>query len=159
LIVRSVVVIPLIPGDEGFLFNRNEFLKVQFDVANVGGNCATITESLCEIYWRKGSLPMIRPYEGRGGNDPMSRGTVIHAGEWKAVGFQGETPLDISHIELGMFGFGEEMTPRVWHLWIMGWIKYADQLGFVRRLSFCRLYDYKTNRFVVVNDADYEYED
>jgi hypothetical protein len=158
LIVRSVVVIPLVQGDRAFLFNKNEFLKGQFDVANVGNNIARVTESFCTVHWQKGPLPMIRPYQGRDGNDPISKGTVIKGGEWGTVDFISERPLDIDHAELGTFGF-EGLTPRVWHLWIMGWIAYDDRLGFGRRISFCRVYDSAMDRFVAAEDPDYEHED
>jgi hypothetical protein len=158
LIVRNVVVIPLIQGDRTLLFNKNEFLKGQFDVANVGNNIARVTESFCTVHWQKGPLPMIRPYQERDANDPISKGTVIKGGEWGTVDFISERPLDIDHAELGTSGF-EGLTPRVWHLWIMGWIEYDDRLGFGRQISFCRVYDSATDRFVAVEDPDYEHED
>jgi hypothetical protein len=158
LIVRNVVVIPSIQGDRAFSFNKNEFLKGQFDVANVGNNIARVTESFCMVHWQKGPLPMVRPYQERDANDPISKGTVIKGGEWGTVDFISERPLDIDHAELGTFGF-EGLTPRVWHLWIMGWIEYDDRLGFGRQISFCRVYDSVTDRFVAVEDPDYEHED
>jgi hypothetical protein len=39
----------------------------------------------------------------------------------------------------------------------MGWINYADDLGFVRRTAFCRRFNPESGRFVAVDDPDYEH--
>ena len=43
------------------------------------------------------------------------------------------------------------------HLYVMGWIAYSDDLGFVRRTAFCRELNNQTERFVAIDDRDYEH--
>jgi hypothetical protein len=159
LIVRNVIVVPFYPEPNDNLpmtitFVKDKIVKGQFDVVNTGGGAALITESLCLVHWRKGQLPMRRPYEGRNGNNPIE-GNLI-AGECRVVGFTSDIPCPLSHLELGSMDV-LPLTPPIWHLWVMGWIEYTDDLRFKRRTSFCRLYKHDANRFVVVEDADYEH--
>jgi hypothetical protein len=155
LIVRNFVVTPPIgDGLNGTLiFIRNYPVRGQFYVANVGGSPAKITESLCIVHWLRGPLPMQRPYEGNNGNYPIM-GTISAGGRATAI-FESSATLDISHTELGSIEF-PDLEP-LWHIWVMGWIEYADELGFGRRTAFCRRWDHRTNRFVVVDDPDYEH--
>ena len=43
-----------------------------------------------------------------------------------------------------------------WNIFVMGWIDVDDELGVRRRLSFCRVFDQKLQRFVPVDNPDYE---
>jgi len=44
-------------------------------------------------------------------------------------------------------------------LYFIGYIIYEDVLGGKRRMGFCRRYDETTERFITVNDPNYEYEE
>lgn len=43
--------------------------------------------------------------------------------------------------------------------YFFGYIQYRDDVGIVRRMTFCRRYNVGTKRFVDVNDPEYEYSD
>jgi hypothetical protein len=49
------------------------------------------------------------------------------------------------------------------HVYVMGWVQYADAKCIARRAAFCRIYRRSEPegrpRFHVVSDPDYEYED
>jgi hypothetical protein len=159
LIVRNVVVKPAMQDariDETLLFIPNHPVGGQFYVANVGGSPATVTESLCIVHWQKGPLPMRRPYEGLNGNNPVTG--RIKAGDRRTVIFASQKIFDLTAGALGSIQF-PDVKPE-WHIWIMGWIEYTDELGSSnRRTAFCRRYEPRTNRFVVVRDPDYEHEE
>jgi len=153
LIVRNFEIpLRLEGGNAKYYFIRNELVSGQFYVANIGDGPATITESLCIVYWQKGLvLPMRRPYEGNDGNNPVA-GKIEPGGRLTAV-FQSEELLPISQIEIGMMGYPYSPS---WRVYIMGWIEYSDDLGIGRRTAFCRRFDPTTNRFMPVDDPDYE---
>jgi hypothetical protein len=44
------------------------------------------------------------------------------------------------------------------HFYVLGWIGYTDGLGIYRITAFCRRYANK-DRFLPVDDPDYEYAD
>jgi hypothetical protein len=44
-------------------------------------------------------------------------------------------------------------------IYFFGFIKYKDPTGSCKRTAFCRRYDIKAERFVIVDDPDYEYSD
>jgi len=153
LIVRNFEIpLRLEGGNAKYYFIRNKLVSGQFYVANIGDGPATITESLCIVYWQKGLvLPMRRPYEGNDGNNPVA-GKIEPGGRLTAV-FQSKELLPISQIEIGMMGY--DYSPS-WRVYIMGWIEYSDDLGIGRRTAFCRRFDPTTNRFMPVDDPDYE---
>lgn len=45
------------------------------------------------------------------------------------------------------------------NLYIIGWIQYLDESERLRRMGFCRKYDFRSQRFQREQDEDYEYED
>jgi len=160
LIVRNFVVRPPIADEVPqptfpIVFFKNYPVSGQFYVANIGGIPAIVTESHCIVHWRKGLLPMRRPYEGDNGNNPV-QGRIEAGGRATAL-FLSDKPLELSHTELGHPSF-PDFDP-VWTLYIMGWIEYADGLGFERRMAFCRKYDHRTDRFIAIDDPDYEHTD
>jgi hypothetical protein len=155
LIVRNFVVQPHVDvGEHGpiYYFVRNHFVHGQCFVANVGDSAATITESFCKVYWLKGPLPMRRPYEGQDAHNPISG--RVEAGDRRTLSFNSDEPLNIGHTEIGLMGY-PDFKP-VWSVYVMGWIEYKDDLGFERRTSFCRKFEPTINRFVPINDPDYE---
>jgi hypothetical protein len=157
LIIRNVVIHPQLDATDTkpnliYYFARNELARGQCYVANVGDSKATVTESLCMVYCCQGPLPMRRPYEGRDGNNPITG--IIEAGDRKTMIFDSGEPMKVGHQEIGLMGYSD-FRP-IWSVYVMGWIEYKDDLGFERRTAFCRKFDPTINRFVTINDPDYE---
>lgn len=153
--MRNVTIVPVVADDESRgLFVRGYPIAGQFYVSNIGGSKAKIEESLCIVHWRRDQLPMRRPYEGMDGNNPV-------VGELEAGGratgiFTSTEVLDINHLQIVNPRAGSPIFPE-FVLYIMGWIEYSDDLGFVRRLAFCRRFDPGERRFVTMDNPDYEH--
>ncbi len=45
------------------------------------------------------------------------------------------------------------------NLYVIGWIQYLDEAKRIRKMGFCRKYNFKTERFQREQDEDYEYDD
>jgi hypothetical protein len=152
LIVRNIVV--KTPGDplrQTAPFQPGYSVEGEFQVVNVGGTPATITQSGCRVFWNQVALPMHRPYEHLSPNNPV-RG-VLQPGTSVVGGFMSDRPMDQHAAEIWQAG-------NQWSLYVMGWVEYRDDLGFVRRTVFCRRYDVgRGRRFFAVDDPDYEYAD
>ena len=93
---------------------------------------------------------MSRPYEGK---YPLPEVIEkIAPGSTQTAGFISERPMD----EMGTLirnGAG------YWHLYVMGWVDYFDELGTRRRTAFCREFIPNKGRFFPVSDPDYEHEE
>lgn len=153
LIVRNVVVKPLgiTPEWNTPIFQPGHSVEGEFQVVNVGGTPATIFQSGCWVFWNQVALPMHRPYDHLGQTNPV-RG-VLQPGTSFVGSFMSERPMDEHAAEIWQAG-------NQWHLYIMGWIEYKDDLGFVRRTAFCRQFDVRRGRrFFAVDDPDYEHAD
>jgi len=152
LIVRNIVV--KTPGDplrQPALFQPGYSVEGEFQVVNVGGTPATITASGCWVFWNQVALPMHRPYDGLTANNPVDG--ILQPGTFVSGRFMSDKPMDQHAAEI--FQAGNE-----WYLYVMGWVEYRDDLGFVRRTSFCRKYDVRRGRrFFAVDDPDYEHAD
>jgi hypothetical protein len=157
LIVRNVVLTSVTeqPSGETYMLRRGYPVMGQFYVANVGDSPARITESFCMIEWRKGGLPMRRPYEGENGNNPV--GGILNAGETRTGVFTSERPLDVDPLEIFNTLAVGHLRQYDLALYVMGWVEYADDLGFVRRTAFCRWLNPMRNYFMVVDNPDYEH--
>jgi len=136
-----------------------EMLNGQIYIVNRGGYEAQITDILVEIYQTdKEYLPMERPYEGKRGYGNMS--SPLLAGQSTPFSFRLNEPIsnDVrSRIIEGKDGK---------RLYVMGWIEYRDgrydirsDTQLTRRTAFCRLFNPKTQRFIRVEDEDYEFEE
>ena len=143
--VRNIVV----RTNGGRPFFPREFVSGQCYMANVGGTDAKITETLCEVFWTNGPLPMERPYEGR---DGLKSTAVLAAGQSSPLSFQSDEPIDVFTASGIMTGVG------AW-IYVLGWVEYEDIQGVRRRTAFCRRYDHARGRFVEINDPDYEHEE
>lgn len=144
--VRNIVI-------KSSLFARGQIVHGQFYVDNIGGTNAYITESHCEFLWNVNGLPMERPYEGKDGNNPIAKNTLI-------VGSVGVAALFSSAPNLypDLPPPGTEPTNRAF---FMGWIEYLDDTGLKRRTIFCREFlqrDGSARFWPAPNDPDYEYE-
>lgn len=132
-------------------FWSGELVSGQLYVTNVGSSIARIVHSHCEVFWRKGTLPMNRPYEGKTPNEFLQFPKLVPGAPATGV-FQSESPMgaDFDDLSLGSFN---------WRLWVMGYIEYADANDFVRRTDFCRVWTMPDERFFPVDDKDYESEE
>jgi hypothetical protein len=122
----------------------------QFYIANSGGSRACIQEIDCRVWVDEedGPLPAKRPYEGEMG---MQEKKVLLSGQSIPYLFSRANPLQ--------FNTPTRLGFKSANLYVLGWIGYTDDLGIYRRMGFCRRYDTSKDRFLPVDDADYEYED
>ena len=153
LIVRNVVMKRGIADGEDDPFYENAHLAGQFYVQNVGDTRATVVESGCWVFWKHkeqplSGLPMMRPYEGKNGNNPVSVGMTLQPGEALTAIFQSDDFLASE---------AQRVREGNWPLYVMGWIEYADDAGTRRRTAFCRKFDKARRRFFAESDPDYEH--
>lgn len=121
----------------------------QFYIDNCGGTDARIQEIYCTPYIAK-YLPMKRPWEGKIGSQERK---TIRPGE--SIPYR--------------FGFSEPLDPRAAddisplagnkNFYVLGFVGYKDDLGIYRMTVFCRRYNASKDRFIPVDDSDYEYAD
>jgi hypothetical protein len=159
LIVRNVAIdqIEIIPGGkQSAPVLRGYPIAGQFYIANIGDSTATINEILSMVLWQSDPLPMRRPYEGQNGICPLAC-IQLKPGQSTPWRFDSVKPLDVDQsIVLRWQNIGQ--PPRV-NLYIMGWVEYSDDLGFVRRTAFCRQLNPQTLRLFKIDDPDYEHEE
>lgn len=136
-------------------------VRGQLYVENVGGSTASITEMGCWIAHIRGNLPMQRMYEGQDPSNPEILNTIkdrhghaqLRPGESGTVSLlQSGTILELDYVT--------PATPephRTQRLYVYGWIHYSDAMGIVHRYAFCREFDTALERFVPVDNPDYEY--
>ena len=152
LIVRNVVVKPLglTPEWNTPIFQRGYSVEGEFQVVNVGGSRATISASTCCVFWDGAPLPMHLPYATQNPNNPITG--ELQPGMSLTGAFISDKPMDQHAIEI-------LQASMHWALYVMGWVEYKDDLGFIRRIAFCRKYDAERRRFFPVDDPDYEHAD
>jgi hypothetical protein len=126
------------------------FCSGQFYIDNCGGTDATIQEIYCTPYIAE-SLPMKRPWEGKIGS--QDKKTIRPGGSipW-LFGLPVSEPLEMqTFVDITEF--------KTKNFYVLGWIGYTDALDIYRMTVFCRRYDLTKDRFVAVDDPDYEYAD
>jgi hypothetical protein len=138
------------------LFHPGNPVGGQLYVRNIGGSKATITESHCIVFWRKGSLPMERPYEGDAGNNFLGH-PIVQPGVGATGIFNTLQPGSTAQV------MGDEGTDvlqgKDWRIWVMGWIEFLDDLTIPRRVVFCREWTADgmgEGRLKPVDDRDYD---
>jgi hypothetical protein len=120
----------------------------QFYIQNCGGTDARIREIWQDIYIAS-SLPMQRPYEGKEGSKDEK---TLKPGDSATYLFGFFEPLDAKT-------YADIMEFKTKRFYVLGWIGYTDNLDIYRRTAFCRVYEPAIDRFVPVDDPDYEYAD
>ena len=152
---RPRIVVRGIELDLGSISTEDEPTKVKYVVANVGGTKATIVGSNATAEHFEGPLPAIPPYtETR--ND---LGTfTLMAGEYKERALEKDSAegLLMRVNDIIRKDYGVKPTR---HFHFFGFIEYRDELGILRRTGFCRRYDSESQRWLVVDDPEYEYSD
>jgi hypothetical protein len=71
--------------------------------------------------------------------------------------FGSTSGIDINPYRITKPDQWSESTKPPRRLYMLGFVVYADALGFERRTAFCRYLDPTRQRFVAVIDADYEH--
>jgi len=140
-------------------------LAGSFVVFNTGETPALITQTHSEIVIAE-YLPA-RAYEGKAGVE-LDR-TELSSGQYATIPFPSTGPMDFTDFtpwaaiqnrkEVAKLHGANLTAPGVANLFVIGWIEYFDPATRVRRMGFCRKYDFVTQRFVVEPDQDYEYDD
>ena len=123
------------------------FCTGQFYIVNLGGTQATTQEIYSTVFLAQ-SLPMKRPYEGL---EVSTEKKTFQPGQSVPYLFGLKTPLDEATVK-------QIFTYQI-YLYVLGWIGYTDDLGIWRITAFCRQYDTTVNRFVPVDNRDYENSD
>jgi hypothetical protein len=137
------------------LFEEKKWVRGKLAVVNVGGTRAVIVGSLCIVYWSPEGLPLQSPCAGREGNAAFTP-QFLAVGQAISGMFESEKVMD---------GRGHTIGTEIvggLHLYVMGWVDYRDDIGVLRRTTFCREYQgrgFAHGRFGPVDDTDYEYED
>jgi hypothetical protein len=131
----------------------------QLYVVNRGGSNAFITDGLIMVHTdEKSNLPMARPYGGKNGNIGSMRFPIL-AGTSIPILFASDSRIEEGSRIRMLRGDGGS-------LYVMGWIEYSDGAyeistgtQITRRTAFCRKFASTTQRFVRVQDEDYEHEE
>jgi len=120
-------------------------------VVNIGGIDATIEFIDKMFYWTKSRLPMVRPYDEHTIHK-LNPTIVLPAGEGRQT-----SPISCNK---PMGPEARDVTTRKdkWRLYVMGWIRYRDELGTQTHMKFCREWQYPEERFSAINDPHYESE-
>ncbi|MDP3719336.1 MAG: hypothetical protein Q8T13_16365 [Acidobacteriota bacterium] len=148
LIVRNVVVDGF---DQGILDDKLTNCRVL--IANTGTTKATLIKAHAEWLFAK-HLPMENPVSKV--HHPDQDPAVMGAGAIRTINM-GEFSFDFDG-HLTIFGEGEP-HPRAPKIFVIGYVKYKDDLGILRRTYFGRQFDRVKRRFIEVDHPAYEYAD
>lgn len=120
-------------------------------ITNFGREYAVIYDAVCMAYWLKGPLPMNRPYfdKSAGGyctglEALIGKGDKMEPGDISIWKFETTVP--------------PEYEPAM-SFYVIGFIRYHDRLTPHRFMIFGRKYLPSEDRFVVVDNPDYEGQD
>jgi hypothetical protein len=91
---------------------------------------------------------MNRPYEGKSDSNLEK---TLTPGESLPWSFENYPPLEAGTVT--------DIQQGAKRLYVLGRIRYVDDLGISRETAFCRRYAPADDRFVPVIDPDYEYVD
>jgi len=128
-----------------------EQIRGQLYVTNIGSGVAKVVHSHCQVFWRQGTLPMERPYEGEEPNEFLQYPELVPGAPATGLFDSGDRLMGKEYGEV-------QQCSSSWHIWIMGFIEFADTKGFVRRTEFCRVWKMPDERFFPVEDIDYDCE-
>ena len=130
-------------------------ITVQAHATNVGRHAAHITESDCRLAWYPGPVPL--------GDEHVRRGEEPR----RLTGHKSGEPLTLGPGEQARWKFDDTVPsdyldgdgkPRL-YLFVIGRVIFTDQSGRRHATYFCRCFDADTQRFVAVDDPDYESEE
>lgn len=142
---------------DGSLLAKGRLVTVKLDVLNNGQADAKVTRSHLEFYWTNNGLPSYFPVSNSGYlNDFATKselGGLIVAGG-------GNLGIEISSNRvMGAEAEDVEFGLRSWTLYLLGWIGYQRlHDNHSRYFDFCLRFQPGTNRFLPVNDPDYNHD-
>jgi hypothetical protein len=120
-------------------------------ILNEGALAAKIKTGTCLIYPRRGPLPQIHPTrDNEGHNELFDQFPCFAAGEVQRWMLKG--PSLSAEIVKNIKNGSDD-----WALYVIGLIRYDDELGHLHHTLFCRKYDPSTQRYMKEKDSDYEY--
>jgi hypothetical protein len=100
-------------------------------MVNTGGTRAIIRESVCRTYIGEWHLPMRRPYEGE---QSTRQRQAIQPGESIPFAFAHSGALEADVVK-------DILASGRLNFFVLGWIRYTDDLNISRFMAFCRMYD------------------
>lgn len=137
--------------------------KIEYIIANTGLGKATVFEGNATVAVLENGLPAKPPFDDgidlpypitleTGQSTPESvylEDAILAAVRNKIATASWDKPAS------EVLGKPVSATPNC--IYFLGYLLYRDDIGTVRRTAFCRLYDFRTKRFTIVQDPDYEY--
>lgn len=124
----------------------DEPVEIAFQVSNVGGTAAEITEMNATPYFSPDELPGIPPYEIKSTIRPNRKilpGAVM--------------PMNLISDLYNGVTLRMQLSDRSIRFYVFGYVLFNDDIGVQRRMAFCREFNRGTKRFSSVPDSDYEY--
>ena len=115
---------------------------------NAGGSTATIVGIVSGLHIFD-KLPMVSPYQTAHSDKSLS--IKLRAGVYGTKSFSVEPDAS--------FTLYRQTRERRTGVYVMGSVIYRDDIGIQRETRFCRKYDWDAERFLPVNDVDYENSD
>ncbi len=153
LVIREVL---LVEGSAGVSPPNNSRPHIDFSIVNVGGSQATILEHSAAFIKVNRFLPAVPPYR------PVTNvivNPIREAGQSEPVETLYIDDPEVAEIVRSWRGKTVTNSDKAPHYYFFGYVQYADSVGALRCVAFCRRYDVGTKRFVNVEDAEYEYSD
>ena len=126
----------------------------RFVIANSGTGVGRVVESHVELQFLDNAVLLpLQPTEGQNpiGSREINPGAHIYHEVDSHITF----PAYQNELNRQVHSTAETVTK----IWLRGFVIYEDNNGVRRRTSFCRGYDFKTRRFRMGTDPDYEYAD
>lgn len=133
-------------------------LAIDFDIVNIGGTRAAMTEISAKL-WLPQAASFPRPIVSYG--EPLRLQNYILESGMSYSGKHIATPEERDEycLQLG-FANGNPGRP-IFHegtdMFFLGYVRYLDELGRRFETAFLRKYDFHSQRFLIVDDPDYEY--
>jgi len=121
------------------------------EIFNSGQSTAHLMEMIC-IVWLGERLPMGIPYAKRGGDKRDKPMCSLPPGQFTTQPFYEQVAFD----EQSRVSRGMVTQNGTRNIYAMGQVIYHDDIRTQRTSRFCRVYDRSIQRFVSVNDPDYQ---
>lgn len=125
-------------------------LQIEWVVVNVGATPAAIIEGNATRLIGGKSFEARTPYSPERNH---MKGISLTPGEAYTFVLTADE-IDFQNVgKMSTIRDGEQI------IYFFGFLVYIDNIGIKRRTAFCRKYDYRAERFTIVEDPDYEYKD
>ena len=135
--------------------------EVCYRIVNIGEADATI-RALHRVV-ELSATGRLRPLQPEGDTSPIGHITLVNGAtiaDSCSVGLSAKRLSTMRGAEVTQHSLptddGDMPRPG---LYFRGIIEYSDTAGTIRRMGFCRRYDYVRERFIIVEDPDFEYSD